>query len=187
VRMVGIDPGMARCGVAELVDGEIEDLAVYATVKQGNLMRERLAELEADLAPHIIGAHYIAVESPNMPEGASAAAMLWSAFGLIRGLARRQAIIVTFTPGEWRRALGLPTEKRGENDSAGDVERRRKKATEELVLKRYPHAVDHLVGVAKGERNHAYDALALTCALTDLQAKKPAQTTFLEDLDGTSR
>lgn len=183
--IVGIDPGLARCGVAELRAGELHDLAIYGTDRD-SLQRDRLVELEHDLGKHILGADVVVIESPSFPKGAVAAAMLWAAYGLVLGLAHGRATVVTFTPGHWRRVLGLPVERRGAEETPEAARRRRKEATERMVLQRFPAAPSRLQGVARGQRDHAYDALAIACAHLDLRARKPAQTTFAEEAYGST-
>lgn len=161
--LLGIDPGMAHCGIAILEGAspdhrdpfKLLDLSVYET-KPGNF-NERLAEHFRDMLPLVCGADAIAVEYPSYPKHASAAVKLFSSYVLITTMAKERAIpVYPFMPRVWRRRLDLPARPAGE-------ERERKEDTAELCENTWS-ASRFLSKIKNAHEEHALDALGVATA-----------------------
>lgn len=174
LRILAIDPGLANCGVCEIENGAVLDLAVYQTPSKVTFC-DRLQELECDLAPHVLGAHVVAIETPSFPRSAVAAAGLWAVYGMVRGLARHTAVVRRISAPEWRRILGL-------SKHGVDEKKARKEATAVLMRRLFPESEGLLRGLPKAIHEHAYDALAIAGAYITLRDGEPdASETEEED------
>lgn len=159
--LLGIDPGLAHCGIA-LLEGAVKDhrdpftlkeLAVYET-KPGSL-NDRLREHRLDIFPLIAAADVVAIEYPSYPPGASAAVKLFASYVTILTLASgRQMPIYPFLPRVWRRRLGLP---------AREATEERKADVEEYCENAWG-ASRFLSKVKNAHEEHALDALGVASA-----------------------
>ncbi len=113
VRVVGIDPGLANCGiaVAEADANEItvREAFVVSTESQSKKLRvhvshdsiRRAKELADVLASYIGNADIVAMEGISLPRHASSAGKLCLSFGVIAALCEiRQVPLVQFSPQE---------------------------------------------------------------------------------------
>lgn len=160
--LLGLDPGMAHCGVA-ILEGANQDhrdpfklleLSVYET-EPGNF-NERLAEHFRDMLPLVCGADAIAIEYPSYVERASSAVKLFSSYVLITTMAKERAIpVYPFTPPVWRRRLDLPARP---GDKPG-----RKEDVAELCENQWG-ASRFLSKIKNAHEEHALDALGVATA-----------------------
>lgn len=164
MRVLGIDPGIANCGVAVLVDGRIHSLAVYRT-KAAKPLATRVMDMALAIAPHFLDADRVVIECPNFPPGRKAAAQVWASFAMAAGMARFApgGPIASYSSQRWRKMLGLPAI-RGTTEAA----RRERKRTTRALMDRH-HGADEIAGRLRGFRpaglhEHAIDALAIATA-----------------------
>jgi len=162
VIVIGLDPGTAHCGFAVL-DHErervaIRDIGTFETPPH-RLIRERVDELAGDVAGLIAGWRpaCVVVESPLGSKQAKQAAMLWAAYGVIAGAcAAWNAYLASRSPDEWRGMLGL--------SARGKLREGERKREIRAYCKRvFPTCEVALVDVPAGVRQHAFDALAISC------------------------
>lgn len=176
MRIIGIDPGTANCGFAVLdVDGgrnAIVDIGTFRS-KPNELIRNRVEELSLDLA-RLVAEHRptcIVAESPHGSKQARVAAMLWAAYGALLGVAYSRGIFVASrTPDEWRSMLKLSA--RGKLS-----ETQRKREIRVLVHRLFPRVDDALADVPGDARQHAYDALAISCTWVESAAESAREAT----------
>lgn len=113
VRVVGIDPGLAHCGVA-VAEGDLNHFTVtkaftITTESQVKKLKvhvshdsiRRAQELASVLGPYVWSAGLVAIEGVSLPRHASSAGKLCMAFGVIAALCESEQIpLVQFSPQE---------------------------------------------------------------------------------------
>lgn len=155
--VVGVDPGLANCGVVTLVDGELDYVAVHRSSPGKGKAKLTIAQrlhAHVELARYVHRADVLAIEVPSFPPGARPAALLFSSFGVWCGATSAACRIVMYPTKKWRAAHGLPSRETTEERKA-DV-----KAAMDC---RWPDAELAMVRakVPRSCREHAYDALAM--------------------------
>ena len=170
--IIGIDPGLAHCGIARLVWSSglrawhVHSVVVLETLaSKGATIGDRLREHAGDLWPYLTWdggdllqapvADYVIAEYPSFPPSAAAAAMLFASFGAISAYAGDR--LVTYATPTWRRALGL---------DARAEKKMRKRDVREAMEKRWG-ALPGLADIVTGCHEHAYDALGVATAWID--------------------
>lgn len=159
--ILGIDPGLARCGLAELHDngriGRVETL-MTSKAKHGT-QADRLEHLREQLARWVYPAHTVVLERPGFPRGAIAASQLWAVYGLVVGMSCVLGMagsfrLVVISAREWRKRLGLPSRPASEA-------KLRKVDTARLMAQRHEGVIAAMNAIVASRREHAYDALAM--------------------------
>lgn len=163
MRIVGIDPGFANIGVADVrvLSGlyVLEELAVIRTEKTGLPAREdtikRAQQIALELDRFVRRADVLAIEAMSYPRNASAAAKMAMCYGVIAALAMRHGCeIAQFSPKAAKKAVC------GDPGASKEV-------VQESVQCYFSEA--ELRDAWKSEvppslRNHAYDALSIVIA-----------------------
>jgi hypothetical protein len=165
VNIYGVDPGLANCGLAVLVSGDLKRLAVFTSrthVPATKKRRRRDVRLDERLRDHlevarregIRTADVLAIEVPSFPPGARPAALLFASFGIWLAGTASFCSLCPIATRTWRALLDLPpratTEERKADVAA--AMRRRWPAAEELMA---------AAKIPRGRHEHAWDALAL--------------------------
>jgi Holliday junction resolvasome RuvABC endonuclease subunit len=169
--MLGIDPGFAACGHAEVeVDQHLHvnvlRLGVITTSKSHKKQRvlacddqtRRLRELSSLLGMMIGDAGVVCSEALSDGHGNAATSklvgMMWGV--VVAHSQTHSRPILQVTPADMRKRLGL-SGKAGKSDIKKAMQKRYGEAKLEELLS----------GVAEGKRVHAYDALAAIVACLD--------------------
>jgi Holliday junction resolvasome RuvABC endonuclease subunit len=175
-RIIGIDPGLATCGLA-VVDltptgYRLLRLDVFASKpspkKQSVLAASdtlrRARELADWLSPWINGASAVAAERFSAPRNASSAAKIGWAWGVIAALAEAEHMpVIQPSPQEVHKTLCGSA-----SASKLDVEQ----ACRERLVNDGPHNGEAAIGdlnarLARGLHEHAWDAFAVVLASLD--------------------
>lgn len=173
MRIVGLDPGLATLGLADVVigPGGVERAALYTfrTTKESKKRKLRVADENAerlgvqfDRIARVIGDDVPAVivaESVSFPRSSSAAAKIAMAWGAFVAFARLNGCaLLQLTPQELKSAVTG-----SKSASKGDVEGALRAAWPALC-----EPVDHQgKPVPATAREHAFDALAAVHAALD--------------------
>lgn len=164
--ILGIDPGLASFGVAVvelLPEGErVLALEVIRTAKSAakhdvlaacdnvRRARELAAALESIIRERCPVA--IAAESMSFPRSSSVAGKMCLAWGVVSALAEEHGLpVVQASPQQVKAAV------------VGDKSAS-KLDVESALLRRYGNAIEALVHVPDGQREHAFDSLAAVVA-----------------------
>lgn len=165
--IVGVDPGLANCGVVAIVHGEVAHVDVHRSSPSKQVAGRKVkSTLAARLAAHVElarGVHradVLAIEVPSFPPGARPAALLFASFGVWCGATNASCAVRMMSTKAWRAALGLVPRETTEE---------RKADTEARMKERWPEFEAMLTRkkVPASKREHAWDALALATVAMD--------------------
>jgi crossover junction endodeoxyribonuclease RuvC len=151
--VIGIDPGLAKCGWAVIRKEKgvtsLRDAGVIST--EPGPMRDRIEYLVDTLKLRQRGPFFVSMESMSYPRSAKAAAMLSASIAVVLTSARLAGLsVTTITPRDLRRGLGLAA-------------RTDKTAIEAAVRALIAPAEfkDCIESIPRTIRNHAVDAVGI--------------------------
>ena len=152
IRVLGIDPGLAHCGLAILDGVTVVEAHTFVTkpstkkqhvhVSHDTIRRAR--ELSGRLRYLMMGIHIVAIEGISMPRHASSAGKLCLAFGVIASLCESLGLpLIQFSPQEVKAYFGT---KKGKDTRV------------EKAMEMYPHLFK---GTLAEWREHMADAIGV--------------------------